>query len=83
MFITRSDFYDKLLGKVVKLRWEDSYIYGVVAPTGSVGSGDLRCRLNILEDEDFTEDVMYDIDSIVDIYNWKGDVITESLSSIQ
>lgn len=83
MFITRSDFYDKLLGKVVKLRWEDSYIYGVVAPTGSVVSGDLRCRLNILEDEDFTEDVMYDIDSIVDIYNWKGDVITESLSSIQ
>lgn len=82
MFITRSDFYDKLLGKVVKLRWEDRYIYGVVAPTGSVGSGDLRCRLNILE-EDFTENVMYDIDSIVNIYNWKEDVITESLSSVQ
>lgn len=49
MFITRSDFYDKLLGRVVKLRWEGRYIYGVVAPTNSVGSGDLRCMLNILE----------------------------------
>lgn len=84
MFITRSDFYDKLLGKVVKLRWEDDYVYGVIAPSGDcLGSGDLRCRLNILEGKDFPEDAMYDIDRIVNIYNWKNNVITENLSSVQ
>lgn len=85
MFITRSDFYDKLLGKVVKLRWEDEYVYGVVAQSGNcLSSGDFRCRLNILKDEDSPEDIMYDIDSIVEVYNWKKSIIDkDSLSSSQ
>ena len=74
VFITRSDFYDKLLGKAVRLKWEDDCVYGVIAPSGETGNSETQCRIYTLSEIECTDCHMHDIDSIDSIYEWKKDV---------